>query len=116
YPKDFTNGCTIEAHGFQTDLPKYEKHKAEVIGVSADTSESHKEFCAKEGLNFHLLADPRHEALAKYDSLNEERGMARRNTFVIDPKGKVAKMFVAVDPNHHSQEVLAVLDEITKKK
>src|SRR6185436_73625 len=57
YPKDFTSGCTIEAHNFQRDLEKYTKAHAVILGVSVDTAESHKEFCAKEGLNFKLLAD-----------------------------------------------------------
>ncbi|MGB6432011.1 MAG: peroxiredoxin, partial [Candidatus Acidiferrales bacterium] len=60
YPKDFTTGCTIEAHSFQTDIDQYAKINAVVIGVSVDTSDSHKDFCAKEGLNFKLLADVAH--------------------------------------------------------
>ena len=58
YPKDFTSGCTLEAHNFQRDLAQYEKAGAVVVGVSVDTAESHKDFCAKEGLNFKLLSDP----------------------------------------------------------
>src|SRR6185437_7108085 len=57
YPKDFTSGCTLEAHNFQRDLAKYEAANAVILGVSVDTAESHKEFCAKEGLNFKLLSD-----------------------------------------------------------
>src|SRR4051812_45126582 len=57
YPKDFTSGCTIEAHNFERDIKKYEKLNAVVLGVSVDTAESHKEFCAKEGLSFKLLSD-----------------------------------------------------------
>jgi len=52
YPKDFTSGCTIEAHNFQRDLGQYEKKNAVIIGVSVDTADSHKQFCTKEGLNF----------------------------------------------------------------
>jgi peroxiredoxin Q/BCP len=55
YPKDFTGGCTLEAHNFQADLAKYEKAGAVILGVSVDTAESHKDFCAKEGLRFKLL-------------------------------------------------------------
>ena len=58
YPKDFTSGCTIEAKNFQRDLAQYEQSGAVVLGVSVDTAQSHKDFCAKEGLNFKLLADP----------------------------------------------------------
>src|SRR5213593_3591327 len=58
YPKDFTSGCTVEAHNFQRDLDKYNEADAVILGVSVDTAQSHKDFCAKEGLNFKLLADP----------------------------------------------------------
>ena len=58
YPKDFTSGCTMEARNFQRDLTKYQQAGAVVLGVSVDTAQSHKDFCAKEGLNFKLLADP----------------------------------------------------------
>ncbi len=58
YPKDFTSGCTLEAHNFERDLTKYQSEGAIILGVSADTAQSHKDFCAKEGLNFKLLADP----------------------------------------------------------
>src|SRR5271170_3691947 len=57
YPKDFTSGCTIEAHNFQRDQAQYEQKKVVVLGVSVDSADSHKQFCAKEGLNFKLLAD-----------------------------------------------------------
>src|SRR5437667_8695348 len=58
YPKDFTSGCTLEAHNFQSDLAKYQNLSAIILGVSADTAQSHKDLCAKEGLSFKLLADP----------------------------------------------------------
>src|SRR5246127_3744143 len=57
YPKDFTSGCTLEAHNFQRDLAQYEQHHAVILGVSIDSADSHKQFCTKEGLNFKLLAD-----------------------------------------------------------
>ncbi len=57
YPKDMTTGCTIEAHNFQQDIGKYQKLDAVVVGVSVDSTDSHKEFCAKEGLSFKLLSD-----------------------------------------------------------
>src|SRR5215472_18624152 len=83
YPKDMTQGCTIEAHNFQQDMPKYEKANAVVVGVSVDSTDSHKEFCAKEGLSFKLLADTEKKVVDQYGSLNQ-RGMASRNTFLID--------------------------------
>ncbi len=57
YPKDFTSGCTLEAHNFQADIDQYTKKNAVIVGVSVDTVDSHKGFCAKEGLNFKLLSD-----------------------------------------------------------
>jgi peroxiredoxin Q/BCP len=116
YPKDFTKGCTIEARGFQRDMAKYEERNAEILGVSLDTEESHKSFCEAEGLRFHLLADPKHVAVDKYKSLNPERGIAQRTTFLINPEGKIARVFTGVDPNHHSEEVLTVLDEARMAK
>jgi peroxiredoxin Q/BCP len=117
YPKDFTSGCTLEAHNFQTDLPKYEAAKAVILGVSVDTAESHKSFCAKEGLSFKLLSDSDTKVSESYGSLMEYNGMklSARNTFIIDPKGKVARVFLEVKPAGHSEEVLAALDELQKK-
>jgi peroxiredoxin Q/BCP len=114
YPKDFTRGCTIEAHNFQTDLPKYHAKNAVILGVSVDSVDSHKEFCAKEALEFKLLSDEKKEVVATYGSAREMQGstVAARNTFIIDPKGTVAKVFLGVDPNKHSEEVLAALNEL----
>src|SRR5947209_9607717 len=71
YPKDFTSGCTLEAQNFQRDLTKYQSADAVILGVSADTAQSHKDFCAKEGLNFKLLADPELKAVTQYGSAME---------------------------------------------
>ncbi len=116
YPKDFTAGCTLEAHNFQRDMAKYEKLNAVILGVSVDTAESHKDFCAKEGLSFKLLSDPEAKVSAQYGSVMEYQGMklSARNTFVIDPKGKVAKVFLKVKPAAHSDEVLQALAELQK--
>jgi peroxiredoxin Q/BCP len=116
YPKDFTGGCTLEAHNFQTDLPKYEAMKAVILGVSVDTAESHKSFCAKEGLTFKLLSDADTKVSDAYGSLMEYNGMklSARNTFIIDPQGKVAKVFLKVSPGGHSAEVLAALASLQK--
>ena len=117
YPKDFTSGCTLEAHNFQRDLAKYKKAKAVILGVSVDTAESHKSFCAKEGLNFKLLSDVGGKVSEQYGSTMEYNGAtySARNTFIIDPKGKIAKVFVKVSPAGHSEEVLAALAELRKK-
>jgi thioredoxin-dependent peroxiredoxin len=118
YPKDFTGGCTLEAHNFQTDLAKYQAANAVILGVSVDTAESHKSFCAKEGLAFKLLADTDMKVSDAYGSLMEYKpGMklSARNTFVIDPQGKIAKVFMKVSPGGHSTEVLAALAELQKQ-
>jgi len=116
YPKDMTQGCTIEAHNFQRDLPKFEADNAVIVGVSVDTPDSHKQFCTKEGLTFRLLADPEHKVVDEYGSLGHFGTMtiAQRNTFLIDPQGKIVKVWTKVDPSHHSEEVLAALDEFKK--
>jgi thioredoxin-dependent peroxiredoxin len=111
YPKDFTSGCTVEAHNFQRDLDKYTQKNAAILGVSVDNVDSHKGFCTKEGLNFKLLADPNHEVVEKYGSTMEYNGMtlAARNTFLIDPSGTIRKVYLKVNPRGHSEEVLADL-------
>jgi len=117
YPKDFTSGCTIEAHNFQRDIAKYEAAKAVILGVSVDTADSHKDFCAKEGLSFKLLADTEKTVSEAYGSVMEYNGnkLSARNTFIIDPKGNVAQVFMKVKPPAHSEEVLAALAELQKK-
>lgn len=116
YPKDFTSGCTLEAHNFQRDLTKYEAAHAVILGVSVDTAESHKDFCAKEGLNFKLLADVDAKVSGAYGSTMDYNGKtySARNTFIIDPNGKITKVFVKVNPAGHSEEVLAALAELQK--
>jgi peroxiredoxin Q/BCP len=111
YPKDFTGGCTLEAHNFQRDLAKYEKANAVILGVSVDTAESHKSFCAKEGLAFKLFSDPDAKVSTQYGSVMEYNGnkLAARNTFIVNPEGKIAKVFTGVKPGPHSEEVLAAL-------
>jgi thioredoxin-dependent peroxiredoxin len=108
YPKDMTQGCTIEAHNFQQDLPKYNQANAVIVGVSVDSTDSHKEFCAKESLTFKLLADTDKKVVDQYGSLGQ-RGVASRNTFLIDPAGKIVKVWTGVNPSKHSEEVLAAL-------
>ena len=116
YPKDFTSGCTLEARNFQRDLAKYEAANAVILGVSVDTAESHKDFCAKEGLNFKLLSDTDAKVSGQYGSIMEYQGnkLSARNTFLIDPQGKIAKVFEKVKVGGHSDEVLAALAELQK--
>ena len=116
YPKDFTSGCTMEARNFQRDLAKYEQAGAVVLGVSVDTAESHKDFCAKEGLNFKLLADPEAKVSTEYGSVMDYKGttLAARNTFIVNPKGEIAKVYTGVKPADHSEQVLKDLAELKK--
>jgi thioredoxin-dependent peroxiredoxin len=118
YPKDFTSGCTVEAHNFQRDLDKYTQKNAVILGVSVDNVDSHKSFCTKEGLNFKLLADSNHVVVEKYGSVMEYNGMtlAARNTFLIDPAGVIRKVYVKVDPQGHSTAVLADLQQLQSAK
>jgi peroxiredoxin Q/BCP len=117
YPKDMTTGCTIEAHNFQRDQPEYTKKDAVVLGVSVDSVDSHKQFCTKESLNFKLLSDSTHQVAKAYGSVMNfgVTEVAARNTFIIDPQGKIVKNYTGVNPNKHSEEVLAALDELQKK-
>jgi peroxiredoxin Q/BCP len=112
YPKDMTTGCTIEAHNFQRDLPKYDALNAVVLGVSLDTVESHKTFCTKDSLTFKLLADPDHKVIDAYGvplMAHGDMKFASRDTFLISPAGKIVKVWTGVNPNTHSDEVLAAI-------
>jgi thioredoxin-dependent peroxiredoxin len=114
YPKDFTSGCTVEAHNFQRDLAQYEQKNAVIIGVSVQDEDSHQKFCTKEGLSFKLLADTKNAVSTTYDSVMN-LGVAKlsaRHTFLIDPSGVVRKVYLEVKPDQHSAEVLAALTEL----
>jgi thioredoxin-dependent peroxiredoxin len=116
YPKDFTSGCTVEAHNFQRDQAQYEAKNAAIVGISVQDENSHQQFCTKEGLTFKLLADTKQEVSTTYDSLMNI-GVAKlsaRHTFLIDPQGKVQKVWLDVKPDKHSEEVLAALTELQK--
>ena len=117
YPKDFTQGCTMEARNFQRDIAKYEAVNAVILGVSVDNEQSHKDFCAKEGLNFKLLADTEAKVSEQYGSVTEYNGakLSARNTFIIDPQGKIVKVFEKVKVAPHSEEVLAALASLQKQ-
>jgi thioredoxin-dependent peroxiredoxin len=114
YPKDFTSGCTVEAHNFQRDLAQYEAKNAVIVGVSMQDENSHQQFCTKEGLSFKLLADTKSDVSSQYDSMMN-MGVAKlsaRHTFLIDPHGKVEKVWLDVKPPTHSEEVLAALTQL----
>jgi len=116
YPKDMTPGCTIEAHNFQRDQAQYDKMKAAIVGVSVDSVDSHVEFCTKENLSFKMLADVKQEVVNQYGSTQKfgANTVAARNTFLIDPKGVIRKVYVKVNPDPHSAEVLADLAALSK--
>jgi thioredoxin-dependent peroxiredoxin len=118
YPKDFTRGCTIEAHNFEKDQKRYAALGATIVGVSTQSPDSHKEFCAKEGLNFKLLADVDGKVSQAYDSVVNlgVTKLSARNTFLIAPDGTLAKAFLKVSPQKHSEEVLAAIAALGKKK
>jgi peroxiredoxin Q/BCP len=106
----------MEAHNFQRDLSKYQDAGAVILGVSVDTAQSHKDFCAKEGLNFKLLADPDAKISTEYGSVMDYKGqkLAARNTFIINPQGEIAKVYTGVKPTDHSEQVLKDLAELKK--
>lgn len=113
YPRDMTTGCTIEAHNFQNALKDFETKNAVILGVSVDSTTSHQQFCAKDGLTFHLLSDTDHRVVSEYGSLGGFKGVAiaNRNTFLINPKGKIVKVWTKVDPHTAASDVLAAIPE-----
>jgi thioredoxin-dependent peroxiredoxin len=110
YPKDFTPGCTLEAQRFQRDLAKYQTQNAQIVGVSADSVNTHAEFCSSEGLKFPLLADEDGSVSKTYGSWMGYLSM--RHTFIIDPDGVLRERMVKVAPAVHSTEVLERLSEL----
>ncbi len=117
YPKNDTPGCTTEACNFRDSRFAYESIGAEVIGVSVDDVESHKAFASKYELPFTLLSDPKGETCAEYGVLRDYKltRIADRQSFIIDPDGKIAKHYEDVDPETHSAEVLADLEAMMKR-
>jgi peroxiredoxin Q/BCP len=116
YPKDQTPGCTIEARNFQHDLSKFEAENAVILGVSVDSVKSHQAFCTKDGLHFKLLSDTGTGVVKEYGSLGNYMGfkIAKRNTFLINPEGKIVKEWIGVDPSGHSAEVLQAIQSMKK--
>ena len=111
YPKDFTPGCTTEVCTFRDDVLKLRKAGADVVGVSLDDVKSHAEFAEKYRVPFPLLADSDRSVATRYGVLTSRMGMhyAKRTTFLIDPQGKVAKVYEDVDPEKNSAQVLSDL-------
>lgn len=112
YPKDDTPGCTTEACNFRDNIYAFRAVGASVVGISVDDVDSHKDFSAKYKLPFTLLADEGGRTSAAYGVLRDWKlvKIASRQTFLIDPEGKIAKHYEEVDPDTHTQEVLADLE------
>ncbi len=106
YPKDETPGCTKQACSFRDNFKAFRDAGIEVLGVSVDTVDSHKEFKRNQKLNFTLLADDKKEVSKQYGVLSE-RGYSSRVTFVIDKEGMVRKIYRNVDPVANATETLA---------
>lgn len=112
YPKDMTPGCTVEACSFRDNEARLTAAGAIVLGVSADSVKRHEKFAKTMSLNFPLLADETKETCEAYLSYGKKKFMGReykgimRNTFLIDPKGKIAKVYEGVKPATHVQEIL----------
>ncbi len=115
YPKDDTPGCTKEACGFRDEKGRLEELGAVVLGVSADGVESHRLFAEKYRLNFPLLADPGRQAIQAYGAWGKKNLYGKvhegvlRQTFLIDPEGRIAHIWPKVDPEGHAEEVAQVL-------
>ena len=108
YPKDDTPGCTTEACHFRDDFKLLENLGAQVIGMSIDDSFSHKKFAEKYNLPFPLLSDASGEVASLYGALNNFLviKLAKRYTYLIDPQGKIAKIYLSVNTSKHSQEII----------
>jgi thioredoxin-dependent peroxiredoxin len=118
YPKDDTSGCTKEACNFRDEFPKFGKLNAEIIGISADSVESHKKFADKYKLPFDLLSDEKKEVINQYGVWQEKSMYGRkymgivRTTFIIDSSGKIVKIFPKVKVDEHNEEVMEALKEL----
>jgi peroxiredoxin Q/BCP len=119
YPKDNTSGCTAEACSFRDERDVIAQlGKAEIVGVSTDSTASHKKFIVTNHLNFTLLSDPEHLTIAAYDSWKPKKFMGReylgteRNTFIITPDGKIAKSYIGVNPKEHASQIITALQQL----
>lgn len=119
YPKDQTPGCTTQACEFRDNIFAFRDAGAVILGVSVDDVESHKKFSEKHGLPFPILADDKKVAAKAYGVLKRFLGtieLAKRDTFLIDPQGKVVRHYTDVDPKGHSQLVLKDIKELSARQ
>lgn len=118
YPKDMTSGCTVEAQCFRDRMNDFKAFGVQVLGVSCDDVKSHKKFAEKHGLNFPLLADVEKKVVEDYGvwvekSMYGKKYMGiQRDSFLIDPQGKIVKHYVKVKPETHIEEVLEDLKKL----
>ncbi len=117
YPKDDTPGCTTEACEFRDNIFAFKKLNSQIVGISLDDESSHKDFAEKYSLPFPLLADTGQKVATAYGVLGKMVGMsyAKRETFLIDPEGRIARHYPKVSPKSHSEEVLADLERLAAK-
>jgi peroxiredoxin Q/BCP len=112
YVKDDTPGCTEQACKFRDDIGELDDLGAEVVGVSVDDTASHAQFARKYNLPFPLLADSKGETAARYGSLRSDGSLAKRNTFLIDPQGRIAKVYLSANTSRNSAEVIEDLKKL----
>jgi peroxiredoxin Q/BCP len=119
YPKDNTPGCTTQACGFRDNIFAFRKADAVILGISVDDVESHKKFAEEHSLPFTILADSDKATAKQYGVLKKFFGVmeaARRDTFLIDPNGTIVKHYREVNPEGHSEIVLADIEALKKKQ
>jgi peroxiredoxin Q/BCP len=115
YPRDDTSGCTREACGFRDSMKPINEMGAEIVGVSTDSMKSHGKFAGKYDLSFTLLSDPKGSLGSFFGVLKEGGSSMLRVTFLIDPEGRISKIYPKVDPSLHAAQVLADLRELVAR-
>lgn len=121
YPKDDTPGCTVEACSLRDNYAKLKRAGLQIVGVSVDSVKSHQKFVAKYDLPFTILADEKHEVVRAYGVWGKNKFMGHsyegtaRTSFLINPNGKIAKIYEDVDPRDHAEEILADIVELKNK-
>jgi thioredoxin-dependent peroxiredoxin len=114
YPKDNTPGCTRQACKFRDDIHPLRELGAEVVGISVDDSASHAHFANKYSLTFPLLADRKGETARRYDSMWRIIGMAKRNTYLIDLEGRIARIYLSASASRNSAEIIEDLKKMKR--
>jgi peroxiredoxin Q/BCP len=122
YPKDDTPGCTIEANNFRDHLQIFAEHNVVILGVSKDSVKSHDKFATKFTLNFPLLSDPSTDIIKAYGAWGPKKFMGKefnstlRTTILINPEGKIAKIYEHVNPTAHVEEILKDIQNFQSSK